>query len=83
MFQVSVIIFVFFPVHEFLLNCHNIRALISFVSLDQSLDSLGAIITITESQFIHVCIYTHTEVTVITITEDRSHAKRKLEVKSC
>ena len=58
-----------------------IRALISFVSLDQSLDILGTIITITESQFIHVCIYTHTEITIITITEDRSHAKRRLEVK--
>ena len=83
MFQVSVIILVFFPVHEFMLTCHNIRSLISFVSLDQSLDSSGAIITITESQFIHVCIYTHTEITVVIITEDRSHAKRKLEVKSC
>ena len=63
-----------------MLNCHNIRTLISFVSLDQSLDSLGTIITVTELQFIHVCIYAHAEITIIAIIEDRSHAKGKLEV---
>lgn len=56
-------------------------ALISFVSLDQSFGHFG---NNNHNYWITVqtCMYyTHTEITIVTIRVDRSHAKRKLEVK--